>query len=174
MNRLLVEIKARCHDPEEVRHYLRSRKATFRGIDHQVDTYFVVPNGRLKLREGEIEKSLIFYERNNQKGPKDSHVSLSRFEVLPASLSTVLTDALGVKTVVDKTREIYFIDNVKFHIDEVKKLGSFVEIEAIGRPGVHQQSDLLRQCNLHMTALNIQQADLLADSYSDQILAINA
>ena len=31
----------------------------------------------------------------------------------------------------DKKREIYFIHNVKFHIDNVKNLGTFIEIEAI-------------------------------------------
>ena len=37
---------------------------------------------------------------------------------------------MGIKAIVKKKREIYYIRNVKFHIDEVPGLGSFAEIEA--------------------------------------------
>lgn len=50
MNVLNVEIKARSNNQGEIREILQSRGADFKGIDHQIDTYFVVPNGRLKLR----------------------------------------------------------------------------------------------------------------------------
>ena len=52
-----------------------------------------------------------------------------------SSLKEVLTKALGVLTVVDKKREIYFIGNVKFHIDTVESLGTFIEIEAQDHDG---------------------------------------
>jgi hypothetical protein len=32
--------------------------------DHQKDTYYNVPDGRLKLREGNIENALIWYQRD--------------------------------------------------------------------------------------------------------------
>ncbi|MEO1715184.1 MAG: class IV adenylate cyclase, partial [Bacteroidota bacterium] len=113
---LNIEIKAHCPDPERVRQILKDHQAYFRGIDHQVDTYFKVPNGRLKLREGNIENHLIHYERPDQAGPKASHVSLFKTEP-DSSLKFLLTKALGLLTIVDKKRSIYFIDNVKFHID---------------------------------------------------------
>ena len=71
-----VEIKARCADPEQVRAVLRQRNASFAGLDRQVDTYFRAPQGRLKLREGNIENALIYYHRPNQAGPKTSDVLL--------------------------------------------------------------------------------------------------
>ena len=49
------------------------------------------------------------------------------------TLKEILIAAIGKKVVVDKQRQIYFIDNVKFHIDTVKGLGSFMEIEAIDK-----------------------------------------
>jgi len=70
MSYLNVEIKAWCSDPSIVRNYLHSRDADFKGTDDQTDTYFNVSNGRLKMREGNIENNLIFYERHNQSGPK--------------------------------------------------------------------------------------------------------
>ena len=45
-----VEIKARCDNHEKIREILKSKSANFKGTDHQIDTYFNVPNGRLKLR----------------------------------------------------------------------------------------------------------------------------
>ncbi len=72
----LVEIKAKCNDPQNVHQILKAHNADYKGIDHQVDTYFGVPKGRLKLREGNIENTLIHYHRPNQEGPKTSAVSL--------------------------------------------------------------------------------------------------
>lgn len=115
----MIEIKAKCDDHSKIRRILKAHNADFRGIDHQIDTYFKVSSGRLKLREGNIENRLIFYSRKNQSEPK--HSSVVSTEIDPnSSPKEVLTDALGVLIKVDKKREIYFIDNVKFHIDIVK------------------------------------------------------
>ena len=119
----IIEIKARCDQPEKIKTILTSKDALFKGVDHQIDTYFQVPNGRLKLREGNIENHLIQYHRPNQAGPKKSSVTL--YKTTPnASLKTVLTNALGIKVVVDKKRAIYYIENIKFHVDVVEQLGS--------------------------------------------------
>ncbi len=71
--------------------------------------------------------------------------------------------------VVDKSREIYFIDNVKFHIDTVKNLGAFVEIEAIDTDGSISREHLKEQCDYYMQLLQIKPSDLIADSYSDML-----
>ncbi len=161
-----VEIKARCDDPGPIRAVLRERGARFVGEDHQIDTYFNVPRGRLKLREGAIEHALIFYERTNQSGPKRSDVWLYRPEADPA-LKALLTAALGVRIIVDKRREICFIDNVKFHIDRVEGLGAFVEIEAIDEDGSIGEEALRAQCEAYLRLFRISPEDLVALSYSD-------
>ncbi len=166
---LNVEIKAYCHDVEKVREILKQQGAEYKGLDHQVDTYFRVPQGRLKLREGNIENALIFYERSDQEGPKDSTVAL--YSSQPGSnLKAVLMGACGVLVVVDKQRHIYFIDNVKFHVDEVRDLGSFCEIEAIDKIGDIGRNTLLKQCEQYMGLLGIQKSDLISCSYSDLLL----
>ncbi|MCU0334732.1 MAG: class IV adenylate cyclase [Chitinophagaceae bacterium] len=131
---LNVEIKATCRQPAEVRRRLLAAGADFKGTDHQTDTYFNVPDGRLKLRQGPIENALIHYQRSNDAAPKGSAVTMT---VVPpnSDLKQVLAHALGVLVEVVKEREIYFIDNVKFHLDTVPGLGSFVEIEAIDLHG---------------------------------------
>ena len=168
MSFLNIEIKARCHDSEKVRRYLLDHNAEFRGVDEQTDTYFDVRNGRLKLREGNIENNLIFYERDDQQGPKKSLFHLVRIEDAKG-LKEVLTKSIGIKAIVKKRREIYYIGNVKFHIDEVPGLGSFVEIEAGNVTGDISQEELQRQCDFYMAELEIQTRDLLENSYSDML-----
>lgn len=81
-----------------------------------------------------------------------------------------LTAALDVLVQVDKQREIYFIDNIKFHIDVVKGLGEFVEIEASNKVGNYTESELLSQCQEYMSLFGIQDDDLISVSYSDLLL----
>ncbi|HEY8515294.1 MAG TPA: class IV adenylate cyclase [Candidatus Binatia bacterium] len=161
-----VEIKARCADHGRVRAELERRGARRVGLDRQIDTYFRVAHGRLKLREGTIENALIHYQRSDERGPKLSQVTLLPTE--PGSpLKTILERALGVDVVVDKRREIFFLDNVKIHLDEVESLGTFVEIEAIDERGDRPLETLRAQCEELMRAFGVEAADLLATSYSD-------
>ncbi|MEM9919058.1 MAG: class IV adenylate cyclase [Bacteroidota bacterium] len=166
----IIEIKARCSDPERIHHYLKAHKAVFKGLDHQIDTYFVVPNGRLKLRQGKVESALIHYQRANQAGPKLSEVSLYTSADYDA-LQKTLARALGVWVVVDKKRSIYFIENVKFHVDEVKGLGSFMEIEAIDESEERPLEQLRQQCDYYLAQLDIRTEDLVDGSYSDLLAA---
>lgn len=168
MPHINVEIKARCSDPAAVRERLAERGARFVGTDHQTDTYFSAAAGRLKLREGEIENALIYYDRPDQAGPKQSDVTL--FHPSPDSpLKQMLSRAMGIDVVVEKRREIYFVENVKFHIDDVEALGTFVEIEAIDEHGSIGVDTLRRQCQEYLDVFAIAQEDLLSTSYSDML-----
>ena len=143
--------------------------AEYRGTDHQVDIYFNVHDGRLKLRKGNIENFLVHYNRPDQAGPKQSDVILFKSDP-ESTLESILTEALGVLVVVDKQREIYFIDNVKFHVDCVEGLGTFVEIEAIDYEGDIGRERLREQCDHYMSLLGIRNDDLCERSYSDMLL----
>ncbi len=164
-----VEIKARCFDPEKVEKILLENGADYKGLDHQTDTYFNVKTGRLKMRQGNIEKSLIFYDRPNKKGPKQSTFNLYKSENLE-ELKPLLESSLGVMVEVKKHRKIFFIDFVKFHIDEVEGLGSFVEIEA-GDLEVDRTVDELRElCDYYIDLLDIKEENLVNISYSDMLM----
>jgi predicted adenylyl cyclase CyaB len=172
MNYINIEIKAKCFHPEKVEAFLFENGARFIGIDSQKDTYFNVPEGRLKLRQGNIENNLIFYNRNNESGPKQSNFSLLPIEN-GIDTETFLMKVLGVKIVVEKQRKIFFIENVKFHLDEVKGLGSFVEIEAGNKNYPEKTVDELKQqCDYYVKAFEIKDDDLLSESYSDMLLKL--
>lgn len=170
MPHLNVEIKAHCQQPSFIRNYLLQHGAEYKGTDHQADTYFNTANGRLKLREGNIENNLIYYIRKNHAGPKQSH-----FQLLPVednkTLKNILTAANGIKTIVNKQREIYFIENVKFHIDIVDELGSFIEIEASDKYADKSANELLLQCKFYLKEFMVNEDDLISESYSDMLIA---
>jgi adenylate cyclase, class 2 len=166
-----IEIKARCNNHDGIRKILQTGNARFCGIDRQIDTYFHVNSGRLKLREGNIENALIHYQRENNDEPKESDVLLYQNNK-DGLLKELLTRALGVLVQVDKQREIYFIDNVKFHLDIVKDLGEFIEIEAIGENPDAKHS-LMEQCKFYLNLFGITKKDLIPYSYSDMLLQGN-
>jgi len=148
---------------------LQQHNPVFIGEDHQVDTYFNVTAGRLKLREGNIENALIHYERENTAGSKSSHVLLYQHQP-DKTLKEILIKTLGVKAVVDKRRKIYFINNVKFHFDTVNGLGTFIEVEAIDKDGSIGKEQLQAQCDVYAALFNIKAGDYCSLSYSDMIL----
>ncbi|RYY97810.1 MAG: CYTH domain-containing protein [Chitinophagaceae bacterium] len=166
---LNYEFKARTERLDALEAALQERAPRYAGEDAQTDTYFHVPHGRLKLREGNIENSLIHYVRHNVAGAKQSDVILYSHEP-SALLKSALTAALGVKVVVDKRRRIYFVDNVKLHFDRVAALGTFVEVEAIDSDGSIGIEKLKQQCAAWAAFFGIKEEDYMAESYSDMLM----
>jgi adenylate cyclase, class 2 len=166
MQPLNIAIKARCEDLNSLRAFLIEHQARFVGTDHQEDTYYHVAQGHLKLRQGTIENALVHHDRSLH--PTGKTVCISRFPVAEGTdLNCILEKALGIKSVVNKKREIYFIDNVKFYLDEVSGLGSFIEIEAMDVEETGDTDELSRQCCHYREAMGIREEDILANSYSD-------
>jgi len=164
-----VEIKARCSNTDFVRTKLKGMGARYEGCDHQTDTYFKVSSGRLKIREGNIEQRLIFYLRPDASGPKVSNCKLFETKDLD-SLKEIMKKSLGILAIVNKKREIYYFENVKFHIDSVDQLGSFIEIEASSPKKNASNTDLLTQCMHYISLFQIEEKDLIDCSYSDLLL----
>jgi len=166
----IFEIKCRISDPKQKHALLMEQGADYRGKDHQIDTYFKVDIGRLKLREGEIENTLIRYHREEVKAIKQSKVIFQPLaQESVHGLKDILSDAYGQWKIVNKQRQIYFIDNVKFHIDEVEGLGAFMEIEAIDEDGNRSSAVLESQCTQFVTLLGLDTTQLIDKSYSDMV-----
>jgi len=170
---LNYEFKARMKDSKHIRAALKELRARFIGEDYQRDTYFRVPSGRLKLREGKIENALIFYRRRNLSRARRSEVELVKLAE-GDSLGKVLAAALGVRAVVAKRREIYFVGNVKIHLDRVRGLGRFVEVEAIGMSRARRRKPSVKrireQARRFQKLFRVRRGDIVPQSYSDLIL----
>ena len=86
------------------------------------------------------------------------------------ALKDILVKLHGIKAIVDKTRRIYFIENVKFHFDVVLGLGNFIEVEAIDETGEIGIDKLKKQCDYYASYFSIEANDYVDCSYSDLIL----
>ena len=160
-----IEIKARCTDPGAVRRRLAQLGIPLACRMRQVDTYFTVPHGRLKLREIDGgEAQLIQYHRPDSTDARASDYVIVPVPV-PASLTEALARALGVRTVVDKQRELYLWRHTRIHLDEVAGLGSFLELETVVTDQTHDEAE--RECREVQAALEIREEGLVAGSYSD-------
>lgn len=126
-----IEIKAAYSNLQKAREICKEMKASFVGNDRQIDTYFNVPNGRLKLRNSSLSGTyLIPYIRPNQAGPKKS--DYARIDISePDKVKSLFVELMGVGQIVAKTREIYLIENVRVHLDSVDGVGTFFELEAV-------------------------------------------
>lgn len=166
------EFKAKVDDIEKYESKLLTLNPIFKGLDYQTDTYFNVREGRLKLREGNIENSLINYDRENVFGSKESQIILYQHEPNVA-LKNILTKQLGVKIIVSKKRKIYFIDNVKFHFDLVERLGTFIEVEAIDNKQEFTIEAQKEECNKYFSFFELTEQNIVDKSYSDLILELS-
>lgn len=168
----LLELKARCRDLAQAAAWC-AQHATFVEDVQQVDTYFLVGQGRLKLRlvEGRDEGTLIYYQREASPDPKRSRVSLLPVTD-PARLLSLLREALGAFVEVRKRRRIFWWREVQVHLDEVVGLGSFIEFEVLldSERNETQAQDEFAELR---TALGIGEEDLVSGSYSDLELDLN-
>jgi predicted adenylyl cyclase CyaB len=165
-----VELKARLADLAAVRKIAQRLATANLGIQQQTDTYFHCRHGRLKLREIAGQPAqLIPYRRPDCAGAKGSEYRL--VEVPNAiGLKQALTAALGVLAVVDKVREVFLVENVRIHLDEVAGLGKFIEFEAVLTATVDESVGQSQVAQLQRD-FGIRDSDLVSGSYSDLLLA---
>jgi adenylate cyclase class 2 len=163
-----LEFKARVNDLEKQEQKLLGLDPLFIGFDRQIDTYFNVDRGRLKLREGNIENALIYYVRPDIQDIKQADILIYKHNP-DKSLKEILERILGIRVIVEKNRKIYFIENVKFHFDSINSLGTFLEVEAIDETGKIPAEKLLEQCRFWFSFFGLKQSDLVNRSYGDMV-----
>jgi predicted adenylyl cyclase CyaB len=163
-----IEIKARITDLKKIEVLVAGLSDTPPTRLEQQDTFFRCETGRLKLREiGAGESELIFYSRADVTGTKQSD-----YEIAPvadaAKLKSLLQLALSGSVVVEKTRLLYLIGQTRVHLDAVKGLGSFLELEVALQEGQSPAEGHAIARDL-MQQLGIEEADLIATAYADML-----
>ena len=163
-----IEIKARVRDKSHVRDYMRAKGGAQHETQHQRDVFFHASHGRLKLRcfpDGTAV--LVAYNRPDTAGPK-----LSDYLLAPvadaAACEAALTRALGVRGIVEKKREISIVGQTRIHLDEVRDLGFFLELEVVLRPDQDSQTGE-SIANELMRDLKVEPDDLLQHAYIDML-----
>ena len=161
-----IEIKAWSHD-------MASQSRTAADLAdgppqtvNQEDTFFHVPQGRLKLRDfGDGTGELIAYQRLDTCGPRTSTYERSPTQA-PDSLKATLAAALGVRAVVSKRRTVFLVGQTRIHLDEVTGLGQCIELEVVLQSGQSEAQGRMMAERL-MTLLGIQPQDEIAKAYVD-------
>lgn len=163
-----IEVKARVANLADLQQRVEAISDSAMEIIPQEDTFFEVPDGRLKLRTiGTDYGQLIFYQRPDAAGPKESDYHIATTSE-PQALKDVLTRSLSIRGTVIKERWLYLVGATRIHLDQVEGLGTFMELEVVLHPdqdaaeGHAIASDLLDQ-------LGILRKDLIDGAYIDML-----
>lgn len=168
-----IEIKARLEDLESAVRTARALGAREAGADRQVDAYFRVPRGRLKLRESLFAgEQLVLYLRPDEPGPRRAD-----YEVLPVPRGgrtrELLEAILGVEVVVEKARRLFVLGDTRIHLDTVRDLGDFLELEAVYPYGAEEAEAAARlDVERLMGAFGVAPEDLSPHSYRELLLEL--
>ena len=161
-----VEIKARIESVEAIAPKAAALADQGPIEIRQDDTFFTCERGRLKLRAFSADEGqLIFYQRPDQTGPKESFFLISP-TASPDSLREALSLAYGQAGRVRKHRTLYLVGRTRVHLDRVEGLGHFLELEVVlsdgepPGPGVEEAHKL-------MAALGIAATQLIEGAYVD-------
>jgi predicted adenylyl cyclase CyaB len=160
-----LEIKIKIDNPSELFGRIKQINAEYKGELNQVDIYYKIKNGRLKLRLENGNQTLIKYLRNEKTGDRWSDYQLISLERNDAR--EYLKDVLEEETVVEKKRLLYLYDNTRIHIDTVKRLGSFLELETLV---INDIQDAVKRFDNIIGLLSIKKENEIRRSYSDLML----
>jgi len=127
-----IEIKSPLGNRPEAEKKLAAIGGRLEWTREQVDTFFRVPSGWLKLREVEgCPAELISYRRSvEDSGPRESEYHIFRLQEA-TELKLVLEQSLGTLGRVEKQRALWLWRNTRVHLDRVEHLGDFLELETV-------------------------------------------
>lgn len=165
-----VEIKARIDSVDELATAVTPWADSGPTPIAQDDTFFRCENGRLKLRRfSATEGELIFYQRADAAGPKESFYVIARSHE-PDALREALTLAHGQVGRVRKQRTLFLVGRTRVHLDRVEGLGEFLELEVVLRDGEPVETGLVEARAL-MARLGVGDAQLVTGAYVDLLAA---
>jgi len=160
-----LEIKVEVRNLSDIKNHLAF--STYKGTLSQVDTYFLLGETKIKIREEKNGSELIIYFRKMKKGTRES--MYYRVPLTPHGLlitKGVLNFILGAKVRVVKHRDLYVYKNTRIHIDSTNELGNFVELETVCKDQFcdkeyHDEHEEVKK------RLSLNEYKTIAGSYSD-------
>jgi len=163
-----IEIKARIESVESLAPLVARIADEGPREIFQDDTFFACHAGRLKLRAfSEHDGQLIFYQRSDSAGPKESFYIISPTSS-PETLRQALSLAYGVVGRVLKHRTLFMVGRTRIHLDKVEGLGDFLELEVVLAEGEPQTVGIAVADEL-LGKLAIPQSQLIDNAYVDML-----
>jgi predicted adenylyl cyclase CyaB len=162
-----LEIKIKISNLAYFRKILKNIGAIYQFKMAQKDTYFKLGENKIKTREiNDSEIQLIKYFRKEVKGKKISSYSVE-------TISNVEKETFFKKNKtlceVYKRRELWIYKNTRVHLDSVKGLGKFLELETVLKNVSKKEGD--KEFNNLISVLGIDKGKSIPSSYSDILLA---
>lgn len=166
-----LEIKVRTFNIDEIRKKALEINADDFGLLHQIDTYFIVGVKRLKLREEKNKSYLVFYVRANTLDSKFSKYIIINIPLFFTKITKqILSLIFGIKVTVNKTRNLFIYKNTRVHLDEVKDLGLYIELETVIKKE-EDTDELKKEHNFVIKTLGLDKLESIKESYSDLLLS---
>jgi len=160
-----LELKIRVTSHQSFKKILEQIGAENKGMLKQTDVYYSIPNGLLKLRIENGNESLIFYNRN-----ENNKNRWSDFEVLQfanAKGEKFFNNLFDVEVIVKKKRELFYYDNTRIHLDTVKYLGNFLELETLV---INGKVDAKKRFEKIIGLLKLNESKQIRKSYRDLLM----
>lgn len=124
-----IELKIKLDDFSSATEILHQNNIKLETILRQRDIYYNNKNGLLKLRIYNGTGELIFYQRNEDQKDRVSNYHLLKVD--PEYAEDFFSKLFEIEVEVVKERRLYLYNNTRIHLDEVDKLGSFLELETV-------------------------------------------
>ncbi|MCK9351378.1 MAG: class IV adenylate cyclase [Candidatus Paceibacterota bacterium] len=125
-----LEIKVKVENLDDLKNHLDFAAHTSKL--EQTDTYFLLGEKRLKIREEKTRNEIIYYVRKIKRGTRESlyhRVSIPQNSVKFSKI--IFGYIFGTKVSVVKKRDLYLYKNTRIHLDTVDDLGEFIELETV-------------------------------------------
>jgi adenylate cyclase class IV len=161
-----LEIKVKLKSHKEVEGILKKNKIRLKELLIQKDFYYNVEKGILKLRIENYTKTLIFYDRNERSKKRWSDFYLLDLSFADANI--YLKRFLDVMVIVNKKRKLFLYKNTRIHLDYVRGLGYFLELETRVANGLR---DAEKRFNYLLDLLDLRSKKEIRASYKDLLMA---
>jgi predicted adenylyl cyclase CyaB len=162
-----IEVKVAVPDPAAVRARARTIADGPPEPERQVDTYYSVdPTGasRVKVRDSDrYGLQLIRYHRPEAEDVRPSEYTRDLLSGPDDPRLAELGDSI---LVVDKRREVLWVENVRVHLDRVEGLGDFLELEAVVDAD-HDDASCRASVDRILAELGLAEQPAITASYSD-------
>ncbi|HCC06392.1 TPA: adenylate cyclase [Candidatus Nomurabacteria bacterium] len=166
-----LEIKVLATNIEEMKRKALEINAEDFGLLHQIDTYFIVGEKRLKLREEKERNYLVYYVRPNTLDSKFCKYTIINIPLrLTKITKQILSLIFGVKVTVNKTRNLFIYKNTRIHLDKVKDLDLYAELETVIKKE-EDTDELKKEHNFIIQTLGLDKLESIKESYSDLLLS---
>ena len=160
-----LEVKIKLGSFNAVKKMLNKIGADFEATLNQKDIYYKNSGGLLKLRIENGAESLIHYKRNENSKNRWSNYSLLKFN--EGNAEKFLRQIFKIETVVEKKRLLYMYNNTRIHLDKIKRLGNYLELETLVLNG---QADAQKRFKEMVELLNLDLNKQIRKSNRDLML----